>query len=71
MVLTRSAKQLRQVFFPEGALSHSGPAADLRVIDVQGQVLFISGGVLGPVSRRPSTGVAHIRIPSRSHKSHV
>lgn len=70
VILTRSAEQLRQIFLPEGALPHPGSAADLRAIDVQGQVLFISGGVLRPVSRiykRHFTyGVAHIRIPGSS-----
>jgi len=50
-ILTRGAEQLRQILFPKSALSHPGTAADLRAVDVQGQVLFIDGGVRRPVSQ--------------------
>lgn len=70
-ILTRGAKQLWQILLPESTLPHPGTAADLRVVDVQGQVLFIDGSVRRPVSQRQLAALVDVRIPDRSHKSHV
>lgn len=70
-ILTRGAEQLRQILLPESALPHSGTAADLRAVDVQGQVLFIDDGVRRPVSQRQLAALVDVRIPDRSYNSHV
>ena len=70
-ILTRGAEQLRQILFPESALPHPGTAADLRAVDVQGQVLFIDGGVRRPVCQGQLAALVDVRISERSYKSDI
>lgn len=68
-ILTRGTEQLRQILLPEGTLPHSGTATDLRVIDVQSQILLIGDGVRWPQNRRRLAVVAQIWIPD--HRSQI